>query len=114
MLIKNKEAKKFTIPGGTEGLIYPSDLDGDFTVAKVSINGIYPQKDYSINDISKESLFVLKGEIEVLVEDKKFVLKKGDLIIIKPNKKYQIKGKAEVLDIITPAWEKNKNQIIKN
>jgi len=112
MLIKKLASKKFSIAGGTEGLLYPSSPDEDFTVAQVTMDGKYPQKGYSINDISKETLFMLDGCFEVGIEKEKFILKKGDMLIIFPNKKYCIKGKGTAIDIITPAWEKNKNKIV--
>lgn len=114
MLIKKEQSQNFTIAGGTKGKIYPSSPEGDFTVAEVKIDGIYPEKGYSINDISKESLFLLEGNLLVEIEGEFFNLNSGDLVIVYPGKKYRIEGKGKVIDIITPAWEKNKNKIIEN
>jgi mannose-6-phosphate isomerase-like protein (cupin superfamily) len=113
MLIKKEQSQKFTIAGGTKGRIYPSSPENDFTVAEVKMEGVYPEKGYSINDVSKESLFLLEGNLKVEIEGEFSNLNPGDLIIVYPGKKYRIEGKGKVIDLITPAWEKNKNQIIK-
>ena len=112
MFIKKSQSKDFSIPGGTNGKIYPSSPDGDFTLAHVSMDGFYPQKGFSINNTSKETLYILEGSFKVEVEGELFKLEKGDVIMIDPQKKYRIEGKGEALDIITPAWEKNINKII--
>lgn len=112
MLSRKTDLKKFTIPGGTEGFLHPSSLEGDFSIAQVIMDGVYPKSGYSINDISKETLLMIDGTFNVEVEGEEFKLNKGDMLIIHPNKKYRIKGKGEAVDVITPAWEKNKNQII--
>jgi mannose-6-phosphate isomerase-like protein (cupin superfamily) len=112
MLIKKEKSQNFTITGGTKGRIYPSSPEGDFTVAEVKMDGVYPEKGYSVNDVSKESLFLLEGNLMIEIEGEEFNLNSGDLIIVQPGKKYRIKGKGKVIDIITPAWEKNKNRIV--
>ena len=112
MFIKKINSKKFTIAGGTEGSIYPSSPDGDFTVARVSMDGKYPQNGFSVNDVCKETLFLLEGKLEVQIEDEMFKMEEGDLLTVEPNKKYKIKGRGQAIDIITPAWEKNKNRIV--
>ncbi len=112
MIITKEHAQPFTIPGGTEGVLYPSDSNGAFTLARVTTAGVYPQKGYSVNDVATETIFVLQGMLDIEVDGTVFHVTEGNFISVKPGQKYRIEGKAECIDVITPAWEKNHNRII--
>jgi mannose-6-phosphate isomerase-like protein (cupin superfamily) len=112
MLIKKEEAQEFSIPGGTEGVLYPSSPSGDQTIAYVEIDGVYPEKGYSINDVCTESIFLVAGSVEVELDGKWNVLEEGDVCLIFPGNKYRMRGNGKALDLITPAWDKNQNHII--
>jgi mannose-6-phosphate isomerase-like protein (cupin superfamily) len=112
MLIKKEDSKKFSIPGGTDGWLYPSNLQSDQTIAYVEMDGVYPEKGYSINDVCTETFFVVEGNLTIYIDDEVYELEKGDVIIVSPGKKYNTRGKAKIIDFITPSWEKNNNQII--
>lgn len=114
MIVKKEQSSNFTIPGGTEGRIYPSSPKGDQTIAYVTTDGVYPEKGWSINDKCTETIFMIEGAFELEVNDEKFRLEKDDLFIILPGNKYRIKGKGTALDLITPAWDKDQNKIIDN
>ncbi|MFO7806914.1 MAG: hypothetical protein R6V40_00620 [Candidatus Moraniibacteriota bacterium] len=112
MLIKKSQAKEFTIPGKTDGIIYPSSPNKDQTIARVAIDGNYPEKGWSLNDIATETIYLLTGSIEIDTEDKWEKIEEGDLFMVFPGNKYKIRGKGDCLVFITPAWEENNNQII--
>lgn len=112
MLIKKEERKSFTIEGGTEGEIYPSSPKGDQTIAVVKMKGVYPQSGWSLNDISTENIFLLKGSFNLETEEESYNLHPGDMFLVFPGTKYRIKGEGEAVVFITPSWEKNNNKIV--
>jgi len=112
MLYKKKDAKKFVIPGETKGLLYPSSPKKDQTIASIKINGKYPKKGYSINDLSMETIYLLEGFFTIEADKKIFEIEPGDIFMVFPKVKYKIKGKGKAMVFISPAWEKNKNKII--
>lgn len=114
MLLKKKYAEEFSIPGGTEGVIFPSSPKGDQTVAVVEMDGIYPESGYSINSVCTETICLIEGELEVEIEGKKYEMEKGDVCVILPGNKYKVRGKGKSFDFITPAWDKKQNKIIDN
>lgn len=113
MFCKKENAQKFKIPGGTKGWLYPSSPREDQTIALIEMDGIYPEKGYSLNEVCTETIFVIEGELEIEVGETKAILKENDLFMILPGKKYRTRGKAKALDLITPIWDKNQNHIVK-
>lgn len=114
MYYKKRDAEEFFIPGGTKGFLYPSSPRGDQTIAIVEMEGVYPEEGCSINDYCTETLVLIKGELEVRVNDKKYELKEeGDTIRILPENKYSIAGKGKVVVSIAPNWDSTQNHIIK-
>lgn len=112
MIIKKEQAEKFIIPGGTEGVLYPPSPRRDQSIAIVEMDGIYPEKGFSINDFCTETIFMLEGELEVEIEGKTYIIKPGDMAVIEPLNKYRVRGKGKSIDLITPAWDKAQNHII--
>jgi len=107
------EAQFFIIPGGTQGRLYPPGPGGAFSIAVVTMDGVYPEKGWSINDVCTETMYVQAGKLTVEIEAETFALKEGDVLSILPRNKYRVRGKATTIDVITPAWDKKQNQIIK-
>ena len=114
MIYKKIDAEKFTITGGTEGIIFPSSPKGDQTVAYVEMDGIYPEKGYSINSKCTETICLIDGSFSIEISGKKYMMKKGDICMILPGNKYRIVGKGKSFDFITPAWDKKQNKIVEN
>lgn len=106
------EAQFFTIPGGTRGRLYPPGPGNAFSIAVVTMDGVYPEKGWSINDVCTETMYVQTGRLKVEIEEETFTLKKGDVLSVLPRKKYRVRGQATTLDVITPAWDKKQNHII--
>ena len=106
------KAKKFKIPGGTEGILFPPDRYKKQQIAVVSmLKGVYAQRGYSVNDTCSETMYILKGKLIVTINGKKHTLKPGQLISIYPGQKYTVKGTGTSIDIITPAWDPKQNHI---
>ncbi len=93
-------------------MLYPPGPNGAFSIAVVDMDGIYPEKGWSINSRCTEAMYVQSGSLTVEVEDRQFELSAGDVLSITPGKKYRVRGKALTVDIITPAWDKAQNKII--
>lgn len=112
MLISRSSAKPFTIPGGVSGILYPSSPRGDLTLAMVVQDGVYPASGYSVNDVATETIVCLEGSLTIEANGETHALTPGDCFMVFPGTQYRVTGKGKSLDVITPAWEKNKNQII--
>lgn len=112
MIFHEKDAQKFTIPGGTAGMLYPSSPQKDHTIAMVTMDGVYPEKGFSVNDICTETLFVIEGSLTVVLDEQVHVVGKNDVIVILPGVKYHIEGNGRVLDLITPQWDSAQNHIV--
>lgn len=112
MKLAKKEAQSFTIPGGTRGVLYPAGPGNAFSIAVVKMDGVYPEKGWSVNDKCTETMYLQEGELVIEIEEEIFRLKPGDIISVVPGKKYRVRGKATTVDVITPAWDKKQNHII--
>ena len=107
------KGKKFKIPGGTKGILYPPHPKGEQQLALVTMtNGTYPRQGYSVNDRCTETIYLLKGKLIVTINDKKTTLHPGKFVMILPSQRYTVRGTGTSLDIITPAWDKKQNHII--
>lgn len=112
MFVKKESAQKFTISGGTKGVIYPSSPKGDQTIAVVEMDGVYPEKGYSLNDFCTETILMIEGKFEIEANGQVYNLKEGDALMIFPGTKYKIAGQGKAADFISPAWDKSQNHII--
>ena len=112
MFYKNSQAVKFSIPGGTNGLIFPSSPKGDQTMAVVEMDGVYPETGYSLNDFCTETIYLLEGSLLAEVGGQEYNLTPGDLLVILPGNRYRITGRGKSVDLITPAWDKAQNHIL--
>lgn len=111
MLYAKKEANAFSLPGGTKGWLYPPSPKKDQSIAVVVLNGVYPEKGYSRNDICTEALLILEGSLVLECAGKNYTLKLNDVFIILPGMRYRVIGKGKVVDVITPAWDSKQNHI---
>jgi mannose-6-phosphate isomerase-like protein (cupin superfamily) len=109
----DKKPKRFKIPGGTEGILFPPDKNKAQQIAIVTMRkGVYPEKGYSINDVCTETMYLLNGKLAVTINNKKYMLKPGGLISVYPGQKYTVKGTGTSIDVITPAWDAKQNRIM--
>lgn len=112
MYISKDQATSFDIPGGTSGRIYPDSPNGDQTIAQVQLDGVYPERGFSLNDHCTETIYMLDGQFDLTYGTKTYTLNPGDLFMILPGTKYRITGRGQALDLITPSWDKSQNHII--
>lgn len=112
MLIRRSDAQPFEIPGGTRGILHQSLGKTDASVALVEIDGIYPERGWSINSECTETMLLIRGSLRVEIQEQQFTMKPGDMLSIAPGNRYRVVGKGESVDIITPAWQKSQNRIV--
>ena len=55
MKYSKQDAEKFSIPGGSEGYLYPAHPKGEQSIALVTMDGEYPVDGYSINEKCTEA-----------------------------------------------------------
>lgn len=112
MYINKADATTFSIPGGTQGAIYPDHPNKEMTVAVVEMDGVYPEKGFSINTRCTETIYMISGSFVLNANGQEHHLNPGDMFMILPNTKYSIAGTGTAMDVITPAWDKSQNSIV--
>jgi mannose-6-phosphate isomerase-like protein (cupin superfamily) len=88
--------------------------DKDINVAFIEIDGRYPDNGYVTNESVKEVVFVAKGKGKIVIENKKYDLKEGDVALIQPKEKYFFDGKLELVVSCNPAWYPEQHKSIAN
>jgi mannose-6-phosphate isomerase-like protein (cupin superfamily) len=114
MFTKKSESLGFEIPGGTKGRLYPAHPKGEQSMAVVEMDGIYPEKGWSLNDVCTETIYLEEGSFTITVDDQAHTLEPGDQLMIFPGTKYQIKGKGRAAVLISPSWDSAQNHIIED
>lgn len=112
--ITRADAKSFRIKGGTNGIIYPDHPKGEHTIAHITMRGKYPVVGYSINATCTETIVMLKGKMKIRTGSDIHEMRRDDVLVIMPNVKYRIEGEGEVLDVITPRWDKKQNSVVED
>lgn len=112
MLYKLDQAERFTIPGEIRGLLYPSHPLGAQTIARIHLQGRYPEAGYSLNNYCTETLFMLSGILILTYGLETYSLSAGDLFYILPGKAYSLTGTADCLVFISPQWDSTQNRIV--
>lgn len=88
-----------------------SDKDIDLCTSKIT--GRYPSKGYCLNKISKELVYIIKGNGKLVFTDKEVEFKSGDSILIYPDEKYYWDSNTcEVAIICNPAWSIEQYEVV--
>lgn len=105
-VIKKSEAESFTNGPTCTGYAFPFG-DPDIDIAVVTVNGRYPEKDYALNEVSKEIAYVIGGVGEIVIgEEAPRQVKAGDSVMIQPGEKYYWVGdNLEMLMPCCPAFD---------
>lgn len=115
MFYSQQDAQPFTIPGGaqgTKGFLYPPHPNAEQSVAYIEMDGVYPERGYSMNDICTETIYVLDGFMEIEYDGAWHRLQPHDMLMILPKHRYRSKGTGTAMVFITPSWDKTQNHII--
>jgi mannose-6-phosphate isomerase-like protein (cupin superfamily) len=102
-IIKKNQTQKFQNNPQCTAYEYPME-DPDINGAVIHMTGRYPTKGWAINTKSKEMVYVITGSGELTVEEIKYNLNQGDLVLIYPEEKYFFDGNFELFIPCTPAW----------
>jgi len=96
----NQEIKKIDKPWGYE-LIFAHT---DNYVGKVLVIHKGEELSLQYHEKKEETIYVAKGKLEVIFEDKTFVLDVGQTLHIAPQKKHRMKAleETEVFEVSTP------------
>ena len=67
---------------------------------------------FSFNEVCKELVYVLDGQVKIIFHDKEVSFAKGDVFLIEVGEKYYWQGKFKILTACTPAWFSEQHQQI--
>ncbi len=86
---------------------YPLNTDKS-NLAKIILNERYPTEGYVTNTISEMTVYILKGEITLMCDNKEQKLSEGSVVLIKPDQEYYWEPYTETTLLIfsTPPWIK--------
>jgi len=102
-IVRKSQSVKFDHGRTCTAIEYPLE-DKDINVAIIELRGRYPQTGFALNEISKETAYVVSGSGLVVVEGKESPVSEGDVIMIMPGEKFYWEGKMALVMPCTPAW----------
>lgn len=85
--------------------------DSDLNLARIELNGRYPDKGYATNTKVKMACYVMQGSGSLTVEGSLFELESGDACIIEPGERYFWDAEMILLITSTPPWNKEQASI---
>jgi hypothetical protein len=82
--------------------------------AEIKLSKRYPEKGVAINTVAEMTVYILKGKTILNLNNKKVLLEKGTVALIKPDQKYYWVPKPSVTLLIfsTPPWKAEQQKII--
>ncbi len=108
-IVRKNETKSFKNSEVCTAIEYPID-DKDINGAVIELSGRYPDKGRTMNEISKEMAYVIKGSGRVVVEGVETHLDEGDLVLIDPGEKFFWEGNMTLFMPCTPAWSPDQHK----
>ena len=85
----------------------------NFNVTKVQIDGVNNETKYGYDTESDVAYYVLEGEGDCVIEDKKHHLKKGDCVFYPKGTKYKHLAGLTLLAIACPPFDRAKRKYVK-
>lgn len=110
-IVKKSQAEVFKAGDECTVFEYPMEYK-DINGAVAKINGRYPSKGITVNEISRELGYVINGQGKITIDNKEIQLNKGDLICIDPGEKFYWEGNMELFIPCTPAWTPEQHKFI--
>jgi len=102
--LKFENSVKYVKGETCEVLEYPLD-DKDINCAVAEINGRYPEKGYSTNQVCKELVYVIKGNGTLYIKNGKSVnFNQKDVILIDKGECFYWEGICTLILPCTPSW----------
>jgi mannose-6-phosphate isomerase-like protein (cupin superfamily) len=98
--IQKTEAVVFTNGPTCEGAEYSFD-DKTMNIALVTVNGRYPENGFVVNEVCKETAYVVSGSGKIVTEGSEpLPVAVGDAVFMAPGEKYYWEG--ENLTMVMP------------
>jgi mannose-6-phosphate isomerase-like protein (cupin superfamily) len=111
MIVKKEEAEEEYVSGSGKVLDYNISDEVGLSVQK--LEGRVPEEGYYRNSECHEVCYVTSGEAEVVIEDRKFQVKEGDVYVIEPGEKSCVRAEEVELVVVTrPDWYEEQCEII--
>jgi mannose-6-phosphate isomerase class I len=110
--IKREDAEIFKNSPACTATEYAFTDEDAINVAGIELSGRYPEKGYALNTISKELVYVTKGNGKLITASQNVTLKTGDVALIEPNEKYYFDGMLKLVISSSPAWRPEQYQNI--
>ncbi|MBU0976195.1 MAG: cupin domain-containing protein [Patescibacteria group bacterium] len=76
------------------------------------IKGRYPEKGRVVNEVCKELVHVLSGEVKLVLNGKEYLLQEDDQVLIEAGEKYYWEGKCELMLINVPTWYPEQHKVV--
>lgn len=103
MLIKKRNRIKSENTKNSTAYVYPFG-DTKIDLAFIEVNGRYPEAGSVTNRVVRETVFVVKGNGRVVIDDVEHLLEDNDALLILPNQKYFFDGRFKLVVSCSPAW----------
>lgn len=103
MIIKKSQT---TLEAFSQGKIWDYPMPGEpVGISYQEYDVRVPEKGWGINSLCWEAYYVIAGSAEVYVDDTKYNVETGDVVVLKPNQKsYLVAKQLKVLTITQPNW----------
>lgn len=111
MIIKKSERVRHENSEKCTAYEYPFD-EKDINLAYIEIDGRYPDSGFALNREVKEMLFVASGTGSVTIEGERFEISEGDVVLIRPGKRYFIEGSLRLVVPCHPSWNPEQYEIL--
>lgn len=102
-IVHKADANKNVVTNSCIAYEYPLN-DKDINAVVIEINGRYPHKGRTVNEVCKELAYVIDGSGRVVIEDQEFEIAEGTSILINPGEKFYWEGNLKMFMPCTPAW----------
>jgi mannose-6-phosphate isomerase-like protein (cupin superfamily) len=88
--------------------------DPDINGAVIRLSGRYPGQGFAVNEISKELVYVIKGQGTLTVGETSTRLSEGDMALLMPGEKYFFDGELVMMMPCAPAWTPQQHKLVSN
>lgn len=110
-IVRKHQAKEFK--NSDACIAYEYELeDKDINGALIKLDGRYPEKDFVVNEVCKELVYVAAGKGTLVTEQSQESIQTGDMFILMPGEKFYFEGQLEMLMPCTPAWYPEQHKIV--
>jgi mannose-6-phosphate isomerase-like protein (cupin superfamily) len=110
--VKAADGKRFQNSMNCIAIEYLFEGEEDINNAVIELNGRYPDKGLSLNEVCKEVIYVIEGNGIIGDSINTFNLTKDDMVQIESGEQYYLEGKMKLLISSAPAWYPEQYKIV--